>query len=65
MLYMFRCEKCKAEQEVVINIKDYDVEKNRQFCSVCGEQMKRVIEWSGIAEGSGEGWHGKAGSNTI
>ena len=46
-----------------ICIKDYDRLKNSQTCSKCGGALKRVIEWQGIASGSGEGWCGKSGSN--
>ena len=42
----------------------YDTEKNNQIC-ICGAKMERVIEWSGIAEGKGDGWFGKAGGNVI
>ena len=47
-------------------MKDYVIEKERQFCT-CGGKMDRVIEWNGIAESSNSnGWFGKSnGSNTI
>lgn len=46
-------------------MKDYVLEKERQFCS-CGGKMDRVIEWNGIATGEGQGWFGKSdGSNAI
>lgn len=44
---------------------EYDNQKNRQICPVCyavdSNQviMQRVIEWTGIASGSGEGWFGR------
>lgn len=65
MLYRFVCKKCKCEEEKEIAIKDYDKEKEKQTCSNCGAKMDRVIEWQGIAEGSGQGWFGKAGGNVI
>jgi predicted nucleic acid-binding Zn ribbon protein len=65
MFYKFKCENCGKVQEVEIAIKDYDKEKDKQECS-CGGKLKRVIEWSGIAKGSGAGWFGKSdGSNAI
>ena len=62
--YTFRCTKCKNVESREIAMKEYDKEKNKQVCS-CGAKMQRVIEWNGIAEGSGEGWFGKAGSKVI
>ena len=44
---------------------DYDKEKNNQKCPECNEKLDRVIEWQGIAEGGGDGWYGKKGSNVI
>ena len=66
MKYKFRCAKCHKSEEREILMKDYVIEKERQFCS-CGGKMDRVIEWNGIAESSNRnGWFGKSnGSNTI
>ena len=64
MEYKFKCEKCQKEEMRNIKLSEYDVLKNKQFCK-CGEKMQRVIEWQGTATGSGEGWYGKNGSNTI
>ena len=65
MKYNFICKNCGAEEEKEIAIKDYDKEKDKQNCS-CGGKLKRVIEWEGIATGSGAGWFGKSdGSNAI
>lgn len=65
MFYNFKCKECGKAQEVEIAIKDYDKEKDKQKCS-CGGKLERVIEWEGIAEGSGAGWFGKSdGSNAI
>ena len=65
MVYKFRCESCGKVFNVGICIKDYDRLKNRQTCPECNGKMKRVIEWQGIATGSGEGWCGKSGGNAI
>ena len=65
MVYKFRCESCGKVFNVGICIKDYDRLKNRQTCPECNGKMKRVIEWSGIATGSGDGWCGKSGGNAI
>lgn len=64
MKYLFKCETCGAEEEKEIAIKDYDSEKDKQKCT-CGNKMKRVIQWEGIAEGSGIGWYGARGGNVI
>ena len=64
MYYTFKCSDCGKAQEVEIAIKDYDKEKDKQECS-CGGNLKRVIEWNGIAEGSGAGWFGARGGNII
>lgn len=65
MNYDFKCENCNKTVEVDINMNDYDKEKNNQFCPVCHSKMNRVLNWSGVAIGKGEGWFGKAGSNVI
>ena len=65
MRYLFRCVSCKCEEEKEIPIKEYDKEKTKQTCSNCGAKMERVIEWEGIAQGGGEGWHGARGGNVI
>ena len=64
MKYLFSCTKCSKKENRDIPMNQYDTEKNKQICT-CGAKMERVIEWSGIAEGSGSGWFGKAGSNVI
>ena len=64
MKYLFTCKKCHKKENRDIPMNQYDTEKNKQICT-CGAKMERVIEWSGIAEGKGDGWHGKAGSNVI
>lgn len=68
MYYRFICtnKNCGCEEEKNILVKDYDTEKEKQTCSNCGAKMQRVIEWHGIATGSGAGWFGKSdGSNAI
>ena len=65
MNYRFRCETCNKDFEKEIPIKDYDREKENQICPDCNGKMDRVIEWSGIAEGSGAGWFGARGGNII
>ena len=72
MLYTFKCTSCNYTTEIDICMSEYDKQKNRQICPVClaldSNQviMQRVIEWNGIASGSGEGWYGRSdGSKAI
>ena len=66
MVYKFRCESCGKVFNVGICIKDYDRLKNRQTCPECNGKMKRVIEWSGIADSSNmNGWCGARGGSVI
>lgn len=72
MLYKFKCPSCNYTTEIDIPIAEYDSQKNSQICPVCyaidSNQvlLKRVLEWSGIASGSGSGWFGKSdGSKAI
>ena len=60
MFYKFRCQKCNKLHQVDIKMADYDKEKNNQVCPDCKGKMDRVIEWQGIATGSGGGWYGKS-----
>lgn len=66
MLYTFSCPACKYATEIDIPIAEYDSQKDKQICPVCyavdSNQvlLKRVIEWTGIASGSGSGWFGKS-----
>jgi predicted nucleic acid-binding Zn ribbon protein len=64
MYYRFQCIKCKCEEEKNIPVSEYDTEKEKQICSNCGAKMKRVIEWGGIATGSGDGWFGRSDGGT-
>lgn len=65
MLYKFMCRKCDKVHQVDIRMTDYDKEKNNQVCPDCKGKMDRVIEWQGIATGSGAGWCGNSHGNTI
>ncbi len=65
MFYNFKCQNCGEVQEKEICVKDYDRLKNSQTCSKCGGTLKRIIEWTGIAEGKGQGWCGKSHGNII
>lgn len=65
MFYKFKCTQCAKVFDVGIPIKDYDKYKDRQKCPECNGKMKRVIEWEGIASGSGDGWCGKSSGNAI
>lgn len=60
MEYRWRCTKCNKECIKSIPIDEYDKEKGNQICPSCGSKLERVIEWSGVASGSGEGWFGKS-----
>ena len=64
MKYLFKCKGCGLEEEKEIPINEYSEQKEKQI-GKCGEKMDRVIQWTGIAEGSGQGWYGKNGSNCI
>lgn len=65
MKYEFKCPACKKELEIDIPMKDYDKEKNNQVCPKCNGKLQRVIEWHGVASGSGPGWCGTSHGNTI
>lgn len=65
MFYNFRCQKCNKLHQVDIKMADYDKEKNNQKCPECNGKMDRVIEWHGVAIGSGSGWCGNSYGNTI
>lgn len=66
MIYKFKCKTCNKEEGKEIAIKEYDKEKTKQVCSVCGSKMDRVLEWTGIAEATNmNGWFGKAGGSVI
>ena len=57
MYYNFKCESCNKVQEVEIRLTT--LQKLR------GVNLKRVLEWQGIAMGGGDGWYGKKGGTTI
>ena len=65
MLYRFRCLECDCEENKEIPIAEYDKKKKEQVCSNCGGDMERVIEWTGIAKGEGQGWCGNSRGNVI
>ena len=44
---------------------DYDKEKNNQVCPDCNGKLQRVLEWKGVATGSGAGWCGKSDGKAI
>lgn len=40
--------------------------KDKQKCPYCHKKLERVLEWSGVATGSGDGWFGRSnGGKTI
>ena len=63
--YNFKCLNCKKVFEIEIPIAEYDKKKKEQKCENCGGVLDCVIEWQGIAEGSGAGWFGARGGNII
>lgn len=66
MIYKFRCPTCDMEHELDIPIAKYMDLKDKQRCPFCKKKLERVIEWSGVATGSGDGWFGRSnGSKTI
>ena len=66
MFYKFKCTQCGKVFDVGISIKDYDKYKDRQKCPECGQKLKRVIEWEGVATSSNNnGWCGKSSGNAI
>ena len=60
MYYKFQCPKCEHIEELDIPMEKYFELKDKQFCVLCRSKLERVIEWKGIAEGSGEGWFGNS-----
>ena len=66
MTYKFACPECKKTFDIDIPMAEYVNQKNCQLCPVClaldsnHVLLKRVIEWDGIASGSGDGWFGKS-----
>lgn len=65
MLYKFVCKKCGREEELDIPIDKYDELKNKQFCILCRGKLERIIEWTGIAEGHGDGWFGNSKGGSV
>ena len=64
MNYLFKCPACNGTVEIDISINEYSEQKDKQICT-CGNKLVRVLEWTGIATGSGEGWCGARGGTTI
>ena len=70
MLYKFKCPSCNYTTEIDIPMPEYATPKDTQLCPVCyavdSNQvlLKRVLEWSGIASGSGDGWFGRSDGST-
>lgn len=66
MIYRFYCKACDMEHELDIPIAKYMDLKDKQRCLFCKKKLERVIEWSGVATGSGDGWYGRSdGGKTI
>ena len=70
MKYAFQCPTCNKTFDIDIPMTEYDSLKDKQLCPVCyalnSNQvlLKRVIEWDGIASGSGDGWFGRSDGST-
>lgn len=70
MLYKFLCPTCNKTFDIDIAMAEYASLKDKQLCPVClaldSNQvlLKRVIEWDGIATGTGEGWFGRSDGST-
>ena len=70
MKYAFQCPTCNKTFDIDIPMAEYDNLKDKQLCPVClaldSNQvlLKRVIEWNGIASGSGDGWFGRSDGST-
>ena len=70
MTYKFKCTTCNRTFDIDIPMAEYDNLKAKQLCPVClaldSNQvlLKRVIEWNGIASGSGDGWFGRSDGST-
>lgn len=66
MIYKFYCKTCNMEHELDIPIEKYMDLKDKQRCPYCRKKLERIIEWTGVATGSGQGWFGKSdGGKTI
>lgn len=66
MNYKFYCKTCNMEHELDIPIEKYIDLKDKQKCPYCKKKLERIIEWTGVATGSGQGWFGKSdGGKTI
>lgn len=60
MMYEFRCEECDIDFERDIPLKDYDTEKNKVACPVCGRKAPRKYSvFIDRPESDGRGFYGK------
>lgn len=54
------------DTELDIPIDKYTELRDKQRCPFCKNKLQRVLEWTGIATGSGSGWFGRSdGSKAI
>lgn len=56
MLYNYKCtnEECNMIEEKEISIKQYDQEKDKQKCNVCGSKMVKIISnYTFVLKGTG------------
>lgn len=65
MNYRYHCDKCNKDLQIDIPMNKYSQLKDKQTCPECKLKVNRVIEWTGIAKGSGDGWVGARGTNVI
>ncbi len=63
-LYDFKCESCERIEEKKIKLNDYNNEKYKQRCSLCGCMSHRMMDYKGTFELKGAGWFGVDGSGT-
>lgn len=60
MQYKYYCSNCDRNVYIDIPMSEYNQRKDGNLCPDCKGPIRRVIEWSGVASGSGEGWFGKS-----
>ena len=65
MIYIFECPICNKDWDLDIPMKDYDLQKEKQYCPWCKSKLFRKIEWTGVAEGKGSGWYGKSNGSKV
>lgn len=60
MKYEFRCEDCDIDFEIDIALKDYDNEKDKVACPVCGKKAERKYSvFIDRPSADGRGFYGK------